>query len=208
MPPIPPKPAEQVQKHGSDPPPPFLGPYPDLKDYDRRLNLTIVPLDITEKHPLTRGNFKACVNKHIEAGSPMAEWISAFLTSTFAKIGSLDSEAQGDDLALGLHDPLTVFYVLTHPQTSASPAEWEFSVKEGENHEDIRVETSGQWTRGMMVVDRRARQKIERPDDGEVIGDSGNWLSSRHGNRVRRAVASGKEQEFGTMLFERILGQL
>lgn len=205
---MPPKPAYKVQIDGADPPPPYLGPYPDLKDYDRRLKLTLFPLDVTEKHTLYRGEFKSIVSKYAEQGSPMAEWVTAFLNSTFAKIESLDSGAEGDAISLALHDPLTVFYVLTHPHTGRTPENWTFAANSGEE-EDIRVESSGQWTRGMMVVDRRARKKMERPDDGEggeVSGDTGNWLSSKLGNRVARATGSGREKDFGKIMFEKILG--
>ncbi|KAF2093062.1 inosine-uridine preferring nucleoside hydrolase [Rhizodiscina lignyota] len=204
MPPVPPKPAEMAKIEGSEPPPPFLGPYP--KKLGKQLKLTLFPLDITSHHPLTRGTFNAFVSEHLSTGSPIAEWVAAFISSTFAKIETLDRDASGDAVSLALHDPLTIWYVLTHPSSSSELAsKWRFATPEGEE-EDIRVETAGQWTRGMMVVDRRNRKKMDREleVDGDVLeevpGDAGNWLSSRAGNRVKRAVGSPGEEEFGSRI--------
>jgi len=76
--------------------------------------------------------------------------------------------------------------------------------------EDIRVETAGQWTRGMHIIDRRNRKKagvseqvkspgavdISNPfedlaianadDAGDDTGDNGSWLNPAKGNRVNR----------------------
>lgn len=74
--------------------------------------------------------------------------------------------------------------------------------------EDIRVETSGQWTRGMCVVDRRNRKK-RLDDDGEggqVPSDTGNWLGVRSGNRIDRVVGTPGEERFGGELLGRVFG--
>jgi hypothetical protein len=75
--------------------------------------------------------------------------------------------------------------------------------------EDIRLETSGQWTRGMCVVDKRSRRKRENPADGEelaeVAGDTGTWLHVRAGNRIRRMVSSpGPAAMFGAILWQQV----
>jgi len=99
--------------------------------------------------------------------------------------------------------------------------------------EDVRVETVGQWTRGMCVVDGRARVKRSKEDvarkmlagaEGrrrgsvgsgrlqeeldfdEVPGDSGNWLREDAGNRVWRAVDSSWKETFGLEMLKRIFG--
>lgn len=101
--------------------------------------------------------------------------------------------------------------------------------------EDIRVETAGQWTRGMHIVDRRNRKKpgqaveqvkspgaidINNPlenivavdkggvteDADEVPGDTMGWLSVKKGNRVGRIVSTPGEHAFGAYLMERIFG--
>lgn len=51
-----------------------------------------------------------------------------------------------------MHDPLCVFYMLTRNSPS-----WNFAPRAPE---DIRIETAGQWTRGMHVIDRRNRKKV------------------------------------------------
>lgn len=175
MPPVPPAPAGS--KEGSHPPP-HLAPYPDK--LSRRLKVILFPLDITERHVLTRGDFKATLTPHLNAGSPLADWTNAFMSATFEKVESLHPEASGDDVSLQLHDPLCVWYCM-----AAYDEGWKLNVGE-----DIRVETSGQWTRGMCVVDRRSRRRREDGDEGDVPGDHGNWLHGGAGNRLQRCVGS------------------
>lgn len=209
------------------PPPPAkqstLKPYP--AKLSKRLNLTLFPLDITTPHLLTKSMYNARVQPLIKAGSPLAEWTSVFLGKTFDKIDSL-TNGQSDP-GLSLHDPLCVWYMLSR----ASP-NWMTAPK---GPEDIRVETAGQWTRGMHVIDRRNRRKagvdptqVKSPgavdivnpmeslnavvsggDDGEgdtVPGDTMAWLSASKGNRVNRMVSSPGEEAFGKYLLERIFG--
>ncbi|KAK1622782.1 inosine-uridine preferring nucleoside hydrolase [Colletotrichum phormii] len=79
--------------------------------------------------------------------------------------------------------------------------------------EDIRVETSGQWTRGMCVVDRRGIKKavglsIEADESAveELVGDTGGWLGANRGNQIRRVVESPGEDLFGEILLKNIFG--
>lgn len=210
MPPVPPKLST-------------LAPYP--AKLPKRLNLTLFPLDITTPHLLTKTMFEAKVKPLVNAGSPLAEWTSVFMAKTFEKISSLTG-GQADP-GLSLHDPLCIWYVLTRSAPS-----WMISPK---GPEDIRVETGGQWTRGMHVVDRRNRRKagsaevqvkspgavdISNPmeqlvigsgggDDGEgdiVPGDDYGWLSMSKGNRINRIVSSPGEDSFGPYLLERVFG--
>lgn len=205
------------------PPPPNMSTLPAYPaKLSRRLNLTLFPLDITTPHLLTKSMFNARVQPLIKAGSPLAEWTSVFLGKTFDKIESLTSSSA--DPGLSLHDPLCIWYMLTR----ASPT-WMLAPK---GPEDIRVETAGQWTRGMHVIDRRNRRKagedptqVKSPgavdignpmdkilsggDDGEgdsVPGDTMQWLSASKGNRVNRIVSSPGEDAFGKYLMERIFG--
>ncbi|KAK1058289.1 hypothetical protein LTR74_013490 [Friedmanniomyces endolithicus] len=177
---------------GSDAPPPFLAPYPEK--LSRRLKATLFPLDITERHLLTRGEYRKVITPLLEAKSPLAEWTEAFLSSTFDKIETLQKDVSGDAVALQLHDPLTIYYCIT-----SSDSRWKLN-----KDEDIRIETSGQWTRGMCVVDKRTRKKREDSEVGEQPGDSGNWLSGQAGNRLARCVGSPGEETFGGHLLKRI----
>ena len=188
MPPIPPAPRDQPEgKH----PPPFLAPYPE--NLSRQLKVTLFPLDITERHELTRGDFNKVTKPRIDDGSPLAQWTAAFMEPTFKKIESLQPDVSGDSVSLALHDPMCVWYCMT-----SSDAQWKMV-----RDEDVRVETSGQWTRGMNVVDRRSRTKAEDGDDNDVAGDTDGW-SGGSGNRLQRCVGSPGEKTFGTWMLRRI----
>jgi inosine-uridine nucleoside N-ribohydrolase len=211
------------------PPPPaviekieVLPPYP--KKLSKQLKLTLFPLDITELHLLPKSAFDAKVKPLIEAGSPLAEWTSVFMGKTFDKINSMTNGYA--DPGLSLHDPLTMWYMLTRFAPSWIPAP--------KGPEDIRVETAGQWTRGMHIIDRRNRRKqgapvekingpgainvnnplesgvslAEEADDPEanVPGDEMGWLSWNKGNRINRIVSSPGEDAFAPYLLERIFG--
>ncbi|TKA75116.1 hypothetical protein B0A55_05021 [Friedmanniomyces simplex] len=189
LPPTPPAPPGIPE---GEAPPPFLAPYPDK--LSKRLNVTLFPLDITERHLLTRGEYRKTVTPLLDAKSPLAEWTEAFLSSTFDKVESLQRDVTGDAVALQLHDPLCVWYCM-----SADDSRWELK-----QDEDIRIEASGQWTRGMCVVDKRTRKKREDSDVGERPGDSGNWLSNQAGNRLSRCVGTPGEKTFGCYMLKRI----
>lgn len=172
-----------------------------------RLNLVLFPLDITTPHRLHRKQFADRTAGLVEAGSPLAEWTAHFMSRTFAKIDSLSGagDSAAADPGLQLHDPMTVWYVLTRDDPG-----WEIR-----GPEDVRVETAGQWTRGMHVVDRRGFRKAVvddgdlKEDEGDLVmdempGDTGGWLHVGGGNRVRRAVRSPGESVFGNVLLESI----
>ncbi|KAF2221147.1 putative nucleoside hydrolase [Elsinoe ampelina] len=194
MPPTPPTPQG---KRTVFPPPPHLSPYP--RSLPKQLPITLFPLDITHVHNLTRTTFTNTVTPLISAGSPLAKWIDAFISSTFRKVESLRSADTTSELSLEMHDPLCIWYVLTGHRPG-----WKVL-----HAEDLRVETSGQWTRGMCVVDGRDRKKA---DEGmaqagkEIKGDHGGWLSNQRGNRVDRAVASPDAEGFAGEMLGRIFG--
>lgn len=184
-----------------------LGPYP--AKLSKTLKLSLFPLDITTPHLLNRGYFTRTVQPLIDAGSPLARWIGTFMFGTFNKIESMVGD--GSEPGLSLHDPLTIWYMLTrdHPDWKTVP-----------QPEDIRVETTGQWTTGMHVVDRRQRSKIDDNVDGvvqthpqdaleavkfdDIPGDQGGWLSSRRGNRINRIIGSPGEEYFAEYLMQRL----
>jgi inosine-uridine nucleoside N-ribohydrolase len=205
------------------PPPPSkistLPPYP--KNLSRILNLTLFPLDVTTPHKLQKSNFMAKLDPLIQAGSPLAEWTSVFVHKTYDKIESLTSKQP--DPGVELHDPLTIWYMLTR-----SAPQWMLAPKAPE---DIRVETAGQWTRGMHVVDRRTRKKIgdkeqvkspgavdianpmekvivgtDTYEEGDAPGDHGSWLAANKGNRINRIIGTPGEEVFGPYLLERVFG--
>ncbi|KAF2447593.1 nucleoside hydrolase [Karstenula rhodostoma CBS 690.94] len=175
-----------------------LPPYPE--NLSRQLTVKLFPLDITEQHILPRTLFNKYIKSDALKGSPLTEWASLFLLSTFRKIASLDAHLDADTIGLQLHDPLTVWYAM-----AAGDPLWKFVT------EDLRVETSGQWTRGCCVVDRRGRevkQGLTGSLDEEVVGDAGGWRDARRGNRVQRAVESPGSEKFAGLLLERVFGSV
>lgn len=185
-----------------------LKAYPEK--LSRQLKLTLCPLDITTPHLINKNYFDEHVKAHVNAGSPLARWVSHFVTGSFKKI--VDMEGDENEPGLSLHDPLTVWYMLTRDDPK-----W----KTPEKLEDIRVETSGQWTHGMHVVDRRFRVKPAEAaialsanpgEDPEILkldevpGDDHAWLSVLKGNRLNRVIDSPGQDIFKEVLMQRIFG--
>lgn len=189
MPPVPPAPPGQAEGQR---PPPFLAPYPEK--LSRQLNVTSFPLDITNRHTLTRGVFNAAMKPQLAAHSPLAEWSSVFMEATFKKVEEFHPGLTGDEVGLQLHDPLCVWYCMADKDSKWKIVE----------DEDIRVETAGQWTRGMCVVDRRGRRRSDDDDERQVPGDTGKWLMGGSGNRLRRCLDSPGRDTFGVYLLQRI----
>jgi hypothetical protein len=90
---------------------------------------------------------------------------------------------------------MTIWYVLTQSDPAWKPVE---------QPEDIRIETCGQWSRGMHLVDNRNRRKpvanigqrstdeLDKLDTFTLeatLGDKDFWLSN-WGNRINRMVGS------------------
>lgn len=160
----------------------------------RQLKVKLFPLDITTPHEITRGKFKAKTTDLTANGSPLGEWLTAILAHSFATVDRLHPGYTYDSAALSLHDPLCVWYALT----SESP-KWTTSA---DSPADIRIESTGQWTRGMCVVDRRSRNR--RDDDAPSSHDNGNWLTDKLGNRIDRIVGTPGADIFGDHLIERL----
>lgn len=167
-----------------------LPPYPS--NLSKQLKLTLFPLDITTPHPLKRGYFYETVGAYVEANSPLATWVNHIVGSVFRRIERIRGNIP--EPALPLHDPLVVWYMIRH----GDPA-WKLSA-----NEDIRVETSGQWTHGMHLIDKRGRKRAVT--DEEVPGDHYSWLSAKRGNKIDRVVGSPGFAEFAPDLMRRIFG--
>lgn len=122
--------------------------------------------------------------------------MNAFVSSTFDKVESLQEDVAGDAVGLQLHDPLCIWYCIT----GHTDPKWKIK-----RDEDIRVETSGQWTRGMCLVDRRTRRKREDDSLEEIVSDAGNWLSNHAGNRLGRCVGTPGRDIFGAYMLKKVL---
>lgn len=162
----------------------------------KQLKLTLMSLDITEFHMLSRGAFKAHAADLASQGSPLAQWVTAFMDPMLDKMERLHIGHEGEGAALALHDPLCIWYVLTQDDKRWKPS--------ARSPEDIRIETLGQWTRGMTVGDKRARKR--RNSDGEVPHDRGNWLGNKSGNRIYRMLESPGRDVAATYLLDAIFG--
>ncbi|PWW76238.1 nucleoside hydrolase [Tuber magnatum] len=163
-----------------------------------RLNLTMFPLDITRAHLLTQEAFTNAIAPLLNypSPSPLAQWTEIFVNATIAHIKEIFAGEKIEDIGLSLHDPLCVYYVLTQKHGG-----WEAL-----EDRDVRIETRGQWTRGMCIVDSRGKRvepDVARP---VLLGDEGVWLHCGFGNRVRQMVKGpDKEGTVGEML-KRIYG--
>jgi inosine-uridine nucleoside N-ribohydrolase len=163
--------------------PAVLQSYPE--PLSKQLSVTLFPMDITSKHALTRGQFSAHLAPLLATHSPLATWTSSFMAATFDRTASQNPGTPTDDVAMQLHDPLTVWYCLYQDDPK-----WELHVGE-----DLRVETSGRWTRGMFVADRRNWQ---HNNEERLHGGSG--------NRISRCIGTPGQSIFGQILLERIFG--
>ncbi|KAL8387831.1 hypothetical protein RB595_009642 [Gaeumannomyces hyphopodioides] len=190
-----------------------LGPYPT--GLRGRLRLTLFPLDITMQHLLGKDYFAARMAPLLASGSPLARWVETVMSRTFDKIDSILRD--GGDPGLSLHDPLCVWYMMTRENPAWTPA------VPGEG-EDIRIETGGQWTRGMHVADDRPESKAPPPaaaaaaevvtDDpadpldgvqlDEVPGHLQDWASAGTPNRINRIAGSPGESLFAEFLMKQL----
>ncbi|WEW55776.1 hypothetical protein PRK78_001209 [Emydomyces testavorans] len=160
----------------------------------KQLKLKLMSLDVTRSHNLIRGEFQQRVSPVAAAGSPLAEWTSAILEHSFAKLDAMHPGHEGDRAALSLHDPVCVWYALM-PDSS----QWMLSL---DSPLDLRVETTGQWTRGMCVVDRRNRKR--RDHDDPDTSDNGMWLGNRSGNRIDWVVCTPGSEVFAGYVLDRL----
>lgn len=177
----------------------ILPPYPPRDAvYSKVLKVIMFPLDLTENHYLRRDEFNAKTQPLVEKGSPLAEWASAFLRATFETMEELHHGHSGGGTYLSLHDPLCIWYALKGESLKDN-----WTITDGE---DIRIETTGHWTKGMCVIDRRSRKRGDDGEGGEVVGDKGGWLSKSGGNRVSRCIGTPGERALAPFLLDTIFG--
>jgi inosine-uridine nucleoside N-ribohydrolase len=151
---------------------------------------------------------------------PLLEWCHAWLTTTFATMRHIyghdlmtpEERAAAGPVVIEMHDPLALWYAIQQDtatadddntgsnggSSSSSATGW--TVEPGL---DIRVETLGEFTRGMTVHDTRGRAKRSEP----TKNDFGQWLLASHGNAVSVARESPyQDGEFGRVLLETVFG--
>ncbi|KAK2616457.1 hypothetical protein QQS21_000699 [Conoideocrella luteorostrata] len=162
----------------------------------RKLELKLFPLDLTSPHRLSRPLYEERARPLVEAKSPLAQWMAHFMSRTFDKINSLKPTGNTSEPSLQLHDPLVLWYILTSEDNR-----WQHTAR----GEDLRVEASGQWSRGLLISDARGMKKEFDQDDDELVldelpGDKDGWFTPGRGNRVTRMLGSP-----GEALFEKVL---
>lgn len=166
----------------------------------RPLNLTLFPLDITTPHLLGAAAVETAIRPLAEKGSPLAQWMDAIMGGTFAHMKTLYSteiiERDVHLVQLSLHDPLCVWYALTGHVEG-------WIVEKGV---DVRVEPTGQWTRGMCVTDKRNKKMVEDPTAELSAHDKGAWLHVAYGNRLNVAKKSPDERALAPALLLRVFG--
>ncbi|KAI3325324.1 putative nucleoside hydrolase [Xylariaceae sp. AK1471] len=182
-----------------------LGPYPEK--LSRRLNLSLFPLDITTPHLLYKGFFFDIITPHVKEGSPLASWVNHIMSGVFRRMEKFI--AADKEPGLPLHDPLIVWYIITRDNNQA----WKLAKNAPE---DIRIETSGQWTHGMHIADQRGRKRapgVSANAQGsadefidEIPGDNFGWLSAKRGNRINRLAESPGFERFAPDLMRRLFG--
>lgn len=176
--------------------PSTLRPYPPQKELGlQRLQVLLFPLDLAQQHIIRRGEFEAKVKARIANGSPLAEWTNAFMSPIFEKLGVFQQEQSQSDVRCYMPDPLCAWYTITN---KSAIDEWKFS-----RHEDIRIETSGQWARGACCVDRRGWPK--RDDPKAFPADEGRWLNTT-GNQIHRCIGTPGAEVFASFMLDTIFG--
>ncbi|KAE8383714.1 Inosine/uridine-preferring nucleoside hydrolase domain-containing protein [Aspergillus bertholletiae] len=141
-----------------------------------RLRLTLVPLNITRCHVLSRQVFGEIVTPSVEAGSPLATFVDGFMRGMFDWIEAV--KPRHGEPVFPLFDPLAVWYAMT-----SSGSAWEVTEKL-----DIRVETCGEWTKGMLILDRRSLVRPSQTNVRAIEAGPEEWSGVRAGNRVNRIV--------------------
>ena len=106
-----------------------------------------------------------------------------------------------------LHDIVCIWYALSNENDGSQKEKGDSEAWKIREAEDIRVETQGQWTRGMCIVDRREMKMLDRNYvEGEVKGDTGGWLQRGRGNRLDRCVGTPGEELLAPLLLDKIFG--
>lgn len=163
-----------------------------LKKFPKPLDVTLFPLDITEKHLLEQPFFESFIQDYVTNGSPLAQWMQTWLRSTFETSKKIYGTNDGFS---HLHDPLALWYAVCVGLGQKDG--WEI-----QENVDVRVEYQGRWTQGMTVVDNRGRAKSSEA----VPNDRDQWLTYDVGNRVHITVSSPLPgASFGEELLRTIL---
>jgi inosine-uridine nucleoside N-ribohydrolase len=119
--------------------------------FSSELPLTLIGLDVTERVRLTAEMLKQQVR-------PLATPLSQFLIDCTAQTIQCHTRVERST-GMAMHDPLAVGAVIDPTLVRTVPL-------------PVQVETTGQWTTGMTVADRRpARSELTAPANARVALD-------------------------------------
>ncbi|RFU33015.1 hypothetical protein B7463_g3348, partial [Scytalidium lignicola] len=150
------------------------------------VRVVLVPLDITAQHAMTETVYKKFISPPIRAGNPLALFLDDVLEATFNKVQNITGRR-----IVGCSDPLTVSTLL-----------WPELMRYEKLN--IKVETTGTWTKGECVVDFRGRKKQELKGE-DIPEDFGGWVYGTERNDVDVLISSGIEPtNFGETLLRGI----
>lgn len=142
----------------------------------KQLNVTIFPMDLTNQHCITYESFIDTVKPLADSGSPLSTLAYNFMQGIHNDCGSdcITLKDTGEE-CIRLHDPVPIWYALDRKS-------WNIS-----SPKDLRVESVGQWTKGMHV-----EYKINTTEAANDALEPG----TRQGNRVRQAMESPGRKGF------------
>lgn len=200
----------------------------DLIPDENSIKLTILPLDLTQRQKMLEKDFHYMLNKKkkidttfsIEGGKldPLAQWTSIWLQetfNTFHKVSGYDLMSPEDQekypLCIHMHDPLAVWYAITQFAQNSGTVNEIHNDRAGldwvvQRNLDIRIETLGEYTKGMTVIDSRERPKR----DEQVLNDHNLWLLQGYGNQVnvvKEAPYNNEDGSFGRVVLEIIFNE-
>jgi len=141
-----------------------------------QLKVTIFPMDLTDHHCVIYNDFMDVVEPLAGAGSPLAALASTFMKGIHDNcLNDRKPTGPRGEEYITLHDPVPIWYALNRDSWNIS------SLK------DLRVEVSGQWTKGMHV-----EYKINTTESANTPLKPG----TQQGNRIYQALKSPGREEF------------
>ncbi|KAK4049666.1 hypothetical protein OIV83_003941 [Microbotryomycetes sp. JL201] len=167
-------------------------------------NLYLLPLDVTTSLTISFDDYKRLVDPELEGShkpscpegkTPLVHFTTAFLEKTIEVIRKFGGEA------MEMHDPSCVWALIDCALSDQLGKGWNWQWREFE------VETTGAWTRGMLVVDRRASASSENKTKNRAMAVEdveARETNVKHSTGARVVVATPGEHVLSKLLFDKI----
>jgi inosine-uridine nucleoside N-ribohydrolase len=173
--------------------PPIPSLDPSVRDtLGRALKITLLPLDMTRRHWILEAEWR----EGCRGGTVVADWLAVLCAHSF-RVTPKNAMGEVEPFkGLVLHDALCIWYVVNRDDPAF-----------GVETLDLRVETVGQWTRGMCCVDRRPKAAI--PAGAKAVSswvDPGSWMDDSVGNRVRVLTRTPGRREWAKDICRAVFG--